>query len=121
MNIIKERKTLSKQYRRERLANETHYEYLFRTMYLKNIKFIREKIIFVDEYLFYILDFYIPKYKLAIEIDGIQHKSNKDYDNLRTKRLKSVGIRKVLRFTNYEIKNMDPERIKQLIKISMLS
>ena len=52
----------------------------------------------------YILDFYSPKNKIAIEIDGPQHLKNRCYDKERTEYLKLKGIR-VLRFQNYEIKN----------------
>ena len=52
----------------------------------------------------YILDFYAPSIKLAIEIDGGQHYEDKAvaYDQARTQYLHSVGIR-VLRFTNVDI------------------
>ena len=57
----------------------------------------------------YILDFYCPKKKLAIEIDGGQHSLilNENYDKLRTKRLKLLNI-KVVRFWNNELfENME--------------
>ncbi len=52
----------------------------------------------------YILDFYCPSKKLAIEIDGSQHfeKSAEAYDEKRTQYLRSKGIQ-VVRFTNAEI------------------
>lgn len=52
----------------------------------------------------FILDFYCPKRKIAIEVDGTQHsnKENLEYDMLRTFHLEALGI-KVLRFTNEEI------------------
>jgi very-short-patch-repair endonuclease len=52
----------------------------------------------------YIVDFYCPKKKLIVELDGCQHKREKDtkYDAKRTKYLESLGI-KVLRFWNNEI------------------
>ncbi len=54
----------------------------------------------------YILDFYCPKKKLAIEVDGSQHyeKENKEYDQTRTEFLSKQNI-KVLRFTNLDILN----------------
>jgi very-short-patch-repair endonuclease len=55
----------------------------------------------------YILDFYCREKKLAIEIDGSQHRKKIDYDNERTKYLNSIGIM-VLRFWNNDVmKNMD--------------
>jgi very-short-patch-repair endonuclease len=52
----------------------------------------------------YIVDFYIPKLKLVIEIDGETHIEKKEikYDSERTKILESYGL-KVLRFWNYDI------------------
>ncbi len=52
----------------------------------------------------YILDFYCPERKIAIEIDGSQHFENKalKYDAKRTLYLESLGIL-VLRFTNADI------------------
>ncbi len=52
----------------------------------------------------YILDFYCPTKKLAIEIDGSQHLENKEYDQERTDYLSILEI-KVLRFWNNEINN----------------
>lgn len=53
---------------------------------------------------YYILDFYCPEERLAIEIDGYSHdrKDAKEYDVGRTEFLESIGIR-VLRFKNYEV------------------
>ena len=54
----------------------------------------------------YILDFYCPQVKLAIEIDGGQHYSEKgmEHDTNRTKWLEDKGVR-VLRFLNTDITN----------------
>ena len=52
----------------------------------------------------YIVDFYCPKLKLVIEIDGVQHleDGNMEYDNERSLILANYGLR-VIRFTNYQI------------------
>jgi very-short-patch-repair endonuclease len=52
----------------------------------------------------YILDFYCPLLKLAIEADGGQHfqVNGQAYDKVREKYMHSVGIR-TIRFTNIEI------------------
>jgi cyclase len=52
----------------------------------------------------YILDFYCFEAKLVIEIDGIIHIRQHDYDSERTKYLESSGL-KVLRFKNTDIEN----------------
>jgi very-short-patch-repair endonuclease len=52
----------------------------------------------------YILDFYCPDFRLAIEADGGQHYENKvkDQDDLRTRELNNLGI-EMIRFTDREI------------------
>ena len=54
----------------------------------------------------YILDFYCPKLKLAIEVDGESHIDKDEniieYDKIRIKELNKIGI-KVLRFWNYDV------------------
>jgi very-short-patch-repair endonuclease len=55
----------------------------------------------VDQYL---LDFYYPRLKLAIEIDGESHyiAGAEEYDKDRQKHIEAYGI-KFLRFTNPEV------------------
>ena len=50
----------------------------------------------------FIVDFYCPKEKLVVELDGQFHNNpvNKEYDLNRTKYLESLSI-KVLRFENH--------------------
>ncbi len=50
----------------------------------------------------YVLDFYCPLKKLAIELDGSQHRKEKEYDVLRSDYLSVFGI-KVIRFWNSEV------------------
>ena len=52
----------------------------------------------------YIVDFYIPKLKLIIEIDGDSHftEEGKTYDTKRTKILGKYGLR-IIRFNNKEV------------------
>ena len=52
----------------------------------------------------YIVDFYCPKAKLVIEIDGSHHneKETAEYDHLRTEFLNALGLN-VLRFSNNDI------------------
>ena len=52
----------------------------------------------------YIPDFYSPKAKLIIELDGSQHLEQKEYDDERTAFLESRGYR-VLRFWNNDVMN----------------
>jgi very-short-patch-repair endonuclease len=50
----------------------------------------------------YILDFYCPQFKLAIEVDGDSHIGNELHDSIRTEALGAYGLN-VLRFRNEEI------------------
>ena len=66
----------------------------------------------------YIADFYCKEKNLVIELDGSQHKENKEYDKERDLYLKTLGI-KVIRFWNNEIdKNIKEVLIKIKEKIS---
>ncbi|MBE6802641.1 MAG: endonuclease domain-containing protein [Ruminococcaceae bacterium] len=53
----------------------------------------------------YIVDFYCPKLKIVIEIDGVQHYdiANSLYDTKRTQFLEDLGL-SVIRFDNIDIK-----------------
>jgi very-short-patch-repair endonuclease len=64
----------------------------------------------------YILDFYSPGYKLAIEADGGQHheEKGKRKDEVRTRELSNLGV-KVLRFSDRDILN-NIEGVYQVIK-----
>ena len=52
----------------------------------------------------YIADFYCPRAKLVVEVDGGQHFSNEiaEYDEVRNEYMADLGLR-VLRFTNTEV------------------
>jgi len=52
----------------------------------------------------YIADFYCPRAKLVIEVDGGQHYNdeNIEYDKVRNQYMAGLGL-KVLRFTNTEV------------------
>jgi very-short-patch-repair endonuclease len=50
----------------------------------------------------FIADFYCPRKKLIIELDGSQHLDNQEYDQERTEYFESLNIR-VIRFWNNEV------------------
>lgn len=50
----------------------------------------------------YIIDFYAPTPKIAIEIDGPVHQNQQGYDIIRQSEIEGLGIR-FLRFTDREI------------------
>ncbi len=93
-----EKKAFAKTMRKEQTpAEESLWNALKRRRYIKplGVRFHRQVII-----LGYIVDFWCPSANLAIECDG--HLHNKQYDQLRDNRLKSIGI-KVLRFSNNQV------------------
>jgi very-short-patch-repair endonuclease len=54
----------------------------------------------------FIVDFYLPQHKLAIEVDGSHHTSDLkqlDYDEYRTNLLELKRNLKVIRFTNQDV------------------
>lgn len=65
----------------------------------------------------YILDFYCPKARIAIELDGeIHHNSEaEEYDENRTRYLEDIEHIKVLRFENQEVFN-NPEGVQAEIE-----
>ena len=66
---------------------------------LKNLLFYRQKPLGG-----YIVDFYCPKAKLVIEVDGAQHfeANAQEYDQVRDEYLQNLGLI-VLRFTNLDV------------------
>jgi len=102
MKFLRNDPTL-KQQRRELRRNQTDAE---RALWAKvrnkqffGMKFFRQFSIGP-----YILDFYCPTMKLAVELDGGQHNrsDNREYDAARSEYLKAQGI-DVMRFWNHEV------------------
>ena len=109
-----------KQRRRELRRNQTDAEKVLwhhlRNRQLNGIKFLRQYSVGP-----YILDFYSPKHKLAIELDGVHHTKdeNQQYDEHRSDYLITHGI-KVIRFWNNEVmKNMEGVLLKIAEKIGI--
>ena len=92
-----------KQRRRELRRNQTEAEKAL-WAHLRNKQFYGMK--FFRQYSIgpYILDFYCPNMKLAVELDGGQHNQFESikYDTGRSEYLKAQGI-KVMRFWNHEV------------------
>lgn len=91
-----------KQRRRELRANMTYCEKIV-WLYLRkkqmHVRFLRQYS--VDNY---VIDFYCPKLKLAVEIDGDVHDlpEQKEHDLIRQKYLEGYGI-KFIRIKNEEL------------------
>jgi len=89
--------------RKELRHNQTEAEKIFwshvRDKQLYDVKFFRQYSIGP-----YILDFYSPAVKLAVELDGGQHNDcdSREYDATRSEYLNAQGI-DVMRFWNHEV------------------
>ena len=92
-------KVLSQTLRKDMTREEKHLWYDFLKLLPFDVK--RQKVI-GD----FIVDFYIPGYNLAIELDGVQHDAseNKNLDDERDAYFNSLGIT-VLRYPNKAIRN----------------
>lgn len=97
MEYEKKNRTNAKNLRKNMTKEERHLWYDFLSPY--PIHFYRQRRIGA-----YIVDFYCPKAKLVVELDGSQHFEIEaiEYDIQRTKYLESLGLL-VLRVPNNEI------------------
>ncbi len=110
-------KQRSRQLRKSMTDAERHLWAKIRMKQLKGYQFYRQKPI-GD----YIVDFFYPRVKLVIEVDGSQHSSDEmtEYDRIRDEQMRSLGL-SVLRFTNTEVlTNIEGiiERIEDEIPLS---
>jgi very-short-patch-repair endonuclease len=64
----------------------------------------------------YILDFYCPSIRLAVEVDGSQHKENMIYDQERTDYLAARDVT-VLRFWNGDVTKDIEEVLEKILEI----
>ena len=89
----------SRQLRENMTDAERHLWAKIRMKQLKGYQFYRQKPI-GD----YIVDFFCPRAKLIIEVDGSHHLVGEkiEYDKIRDEYLSSLGLR-VLRFTNADV------------------
>ena len=119
--ILVHNNPIVKPYRNQLRANLTDAEKILWTQ-LENkklgIKFRRQYSI--DKF---ILDFYAPSIRLGIELDGVQHLDNTEYDKERTYLLEHYGCT-IIRFWNGDVlNNLDgvimfiQEEIGRLLKI----
>ena len=108
---------LQKLRRRELRKNQTEAEKILwqriRGRKLNNLKFHRQYSAGP-----YILDFFCPEIRLAIELDGEQHKNAQEYDKEREAFLKDKDIR-IIRFWNGEVLDDAEKVIEQLQNLIM--
>jgi very-short-patch-repair endonuclease len=109
-------KKVSKPNRTYLRTNQTFYEKILwsklRDRQLASLKFRRQYSIGT-----YIVDFYCPENKIAIEIDGDSHYNEQaeQYDAEREKFISSYGIR-ICRFTNMQIRENIEAVLGEILK-----
>ena len=113
-----------KQFAQKLRNNPTpHEEILWKRLknrQIEGFKFLRQHPVLTDrqgnDLNFLIPDFYCPKARLVIEVDGKIHEKNIEYDEWRQKIIESLNIR-VIRFKNEELGNLEDviNRIRQLL------
>ncbi len=90
---------------------------MLRNRRLLGIKFLRQHPIVVNKSngktSFYIADFYSAEKKFVLEIDGLIHSFQIDYDEARDLVISELGIR-VLRVTNEEVDKTPYEVINRI-------
>ena len=64
----------------------------------------------IDEY---VVDFYCPRLKLVLEIDGDSHDGKEEADRIRQEKLESLGLT-VMRFWDSDVKNNVDGIVEQL-------
>ncbi len=111
MEYIK--KEFARNLRREQTPEEAIVWMHLRNRKFMDLKFRRQHVIEG-----FVVDFYCYKLRLAVEIDGPVHKSQKEYDELRQILIENKGIR-FIRVSNDEVNrniNILLERIKGLVE-----
>ncbi len=113
-------KVIAKKYRSELISNRTNAEKVFAYILNRlNITF-KEQFIIYNSKSFYIVDFYLPKYKIIFEIDGKHHytQAGLKKDAIRDAYISTLNYN-VKRFRNEEVYNprQCERRIKEILKI----
>ncbi len=94
----KQSRQLAKNLRKNMTKEERHLWYDYLHVYKPAF---RRQFVIAD----YIVDFYCPAVRLAIELDGSQHYEADEMqkDKLRTERIEALGV-KVIRYMNTDVR-----------------
>jgi len=110
-------KELGKKYASELTIKATKWELEFNAkLESTGESFIFQHPVICKKERLFILDFYVPSLKLAIELDGSSHYTKRGIvkDKKRTAMLKKEGI-KVVRISNSLVKAITIKNIKELL------
>src|ERR1035437_4301018 len=99
INNLPEMKPFRRKLRKNMTAAEVALWLMIKNKQLDGERFLRQYSIG-----HFVVDFYCPKHKLAVELDGEVHFTEEAaaYDAKRTAYLNSVGVQ-VVRFENFEV------------------
>jgi very-short-patch-repair endonuclease len=100
---------LAREFRKEPTAAEALLWKALRGRRLGGLKFRRQHVIGPC-----ILDFFCPRAKLAVELDGEIHEFQKEYDAARTAFLVEQGL-EVLRFPNRRVEQDMDQIVKEIL------
>lgn len=107
-----------KEFAKDLTAKATRWELEFKAKLEKyGIKFIFQHPVICNKKNLFILDFYLPEYKLGIELDGYSHytPAGMKKDNRRTSCLKKEGI-KIIRLKNSLVEIITEKNFKMLLR-----
>lgn len=119
-------KKIAEKHKRELTINSTIYENkAYQILKSLKIKYSKQKIFYYylgNKEHYFIVDLYIPKYKLVIEIDGNQHlkKENFEKDINRTEILLSLGVENIVRILNKDVNTQTLENILERVRKNTL-
>ena len=111
-------KKLGTKYARELTQKATKWELEFKEILEEaGLEFYFQYPVVCNKNFLYILDFYLPAYHLAFELDGAQHFTTEGQKNdaKRTRRLEKLGLR-VKRIRNSSVKQVTVKMILDYLK-----
>lgn len=104
--FIKQHQQLLEKYKKEN--KPTQYEYVLEDILKEyNIRYMTQKGFLAKAYTCYIADFYIPRKKWIIEVDGEYHQDRWYADMMRDKYFFEERGIKTLRFKNDDVMNKE--------------
>ena len=109
-------KPIARELRNNQTEAEKKFWEIVRNRKINNLKFLRQKVI-----LEYVVDFYCHELRLAIEIDGKIHESQKERDEKRDGFLKEKYQINILRYTNEFILKSNSDQIIKTLRVDLKS
>ncbi len=99
---LQKAKSYRKRSLRQNISGQIRFMNTIRPILDTGVSVEQERIVFVDQFRNYRLDFLFPSVNLAVEIDGTGHKNTQGYDDKRDDLVASIGI-DTIRFTDEDV------------------